>query len=56
MNSNELRIGNYIAPINNDVLNSNTIVLGIFEANVFVPFEGVPKKFPLELFLMKTCW
>lgn len=46
----ELRIGNYIKPKNNEVTNFHTVVLGILTEHVYVPYEGRSEAFPLDKF------
>lgn len=43
--ANELRIGNLIEPIQNEVVNFHTIVLGILSKGIYIPYNGVPARF-----------
>lgn len=43
--ASELRIGNFIIPVNNKISNFYTIVHGVINNSIFIPFEGYTTKF-----------
>lgn len=45
MKSIELRVGNFVVPVKNEVVNFHTVVLGVLSKGIYIPYNGVPTWF-----------